>query len=147
MTDKRRVYTKVKQTLKKMMPQTPQNQIVTIAMMVAGIVLGRKTQLSVISLGVPHPAKPASLEKRMQRFVKNKRTDVTVNYLPFAQLILNQLSGHSLVLAIDGSCWAVGTTLVGWSRIYLKKHTPKQVGLGWVVSLISVLIAFGRDWL
>jgi hypothetical protein len=42
MTDKMKVYTKIMQKLKKMMPQTPQNQMVTIAMMVAGIVLGRK---------------------------------------------------------------------------------------------------------
>jgi len=103
MTDKMKVYTKIMQKLKKMMPQTPQNQMVTVAMMVAGIVLGRKAQLSNISLEVPHPAKPASLEKRMHRFVKNKQFEVEVNYLPFARLILTQLADKPLVLAIDGS--------------------------------------------
>jgi hypothetical protein len=73
MTDKMKVYTKIMQKLKKMMPQTPQNQMATIAMMVAGIVLGRKAQLSNISLEVPHPAKPASLEKRRLMFSTSDR--------------------------------------------------------------------------
>ena len=42
MTDKMKVYTKIMKKLKKMMPQTPQNQMVTTAMMIAGIVLGLK---------------------------------------------------------------------------------------------------------
>ena len=68
----------------KMMPQAPQNQMVTVAMMVAGIVLGGKAQLSAMSLEIPHPAKPASLEKRMHRLVKNERFEVETNYSTFA---------------------------------------------------------------
>lgn len=65
MTSKRKIYTKIIQALKKMMPQTPQNQLITVAIMVVGIVLGRKAPLSAISLDVPYPAEPASLEKRI----------------------------------------------------------------------------------
>lgn len=129
MTNKMKVYTKIMQKLKKMMPQTPQNQMVTTAMMVAGIVLGRKAQLSAISLEVPHPAKPASLEKRMQRFVKNERFEVEVNYLPFAELILSHLADKPLVLAIDGSNVGRGCMAIVVGVIYKKRAVP----LAWLV--------------
>ena len=129
MTDKMKVYTKIMQKLKKMMPQTPQNQMVTVAMMVAGIVLGRKAQLSNISLEVPHPAKPASLEKRMHRFVKNKQFEVEVNYLPFARLILTQLADKPLVLAIDGSTVGRGCMAIVVGVIYKQRAIP----LAWLV--------------
>jgi len=32
--------------------------------------------------------------------------------------------------------------LVGWARIHLKHHTPLQVLIGWMVSVISVFIVF-----
>jgi hypothetical protein len=129
MTDKMRVYTKVKQTLKKMMPSTPQNQMVTIAMMVTGIVLGRKAQLSVMSLEVPQPAKPASLEKRFHRFVKNEQVEAAVCYLPFAQLILNHLADKPLVLAIDGSTVGRGCMALVVGVIYRQRAIP----LVWIV--------------
>ena len=129
MTDKRKVYSKVRQKLKKMMPTTPQNQVVTIAMMVTGIVLGRKAQLSAMSLEVPHPAKPASLEKRFQRFVKNERFDVQVSYLPFAHLILSHLADKPLVLAMDGSTVGRGCMALMVGVIYHKRAIP----LAWIV--------------
>jgi len=129
MTDRMKVYTKIIRKLKKMMPQTPQNQIVTVAMMVAGIVFGRKAQLSNISLEVPHPAKPASLEKRMQRFVKNKRFEVEVNYLPFARLILTHLANTPLVLVIDGSTVGRGCMALVVGVIYKQRAIP----LAWLV--------------
>ena len=42
MTDRYRVYTKVKKTLKQMMKLDHQGQVVTLAMMIAGIVLSHK---------------------------------------------------------------------------------------------------------
>ena len=129
MTNKMKVYTKIMQKLKKMMPQTPQNQMVTTAMMIAGIVLGRKAQLSAISLEVPHPAKPASLEKRMHRFIKNERFEVEVNYLPFAELILAHLADKPLVLAIDGSNVGRGCMAIMVGVIYKQRAIP----LAWLV--------------
>ena len=129
MTNKRKVYTKIMQKLKKMMPQTPQNQLVTTAIMVTGIVLGRKAQLSTISLEVPHQAKPASLEKRMQRFVKNERFEVAVNYLPFAKLILGHLADKPLLLAIDGSQVGRGCMAIVIGVIYKQRAIP----LAWLV--------------
>ena len=129
MTDKMKVYTKVMQKLKKMMPTVPQNQVITIAMMVTGIVLGRKAQLSVMSLEIPHPAKPASLEKRFQRFVKNERFVVQVSYLPFAHLILSHLADKPLVLAMDGSTVGRGCMALMVGVIYRKRAIP----LAWIV--------------
>ena len=129
MTNQMKVYTKIMQKLKKMMPQTPQNQMVTTAMMVAGIVLGRKAQLSAISLEVPHPAKPASLEKRMQRFVKNEQFDVEINYMPFAELILDHLADKPLLLAIDGSNIGRGCMAIMVGVIYKRRAIP----LAWLV--------------
>lgn len=129
MTNNMKVYTKVMQKLKKMMPQTPQNQLVTTAMMVAGIVLGRKAQLSAISFEVPLPAKPASLEKQMQRFVKNERFEVEINYLPFVELILSHLADKPLLLAIDGSSVGRGCMVIVVGVIYKRRAIP----LAWLV--------------
>jgi hypothetical protein len=129
MTEKRKVYTKIMQKLKKMMPQAPQNQMVTVAMMVAGIVLGGKAQLSAMSLEIPHPAKPASLEKRMHRLVKNERFEVETNYLPFAELILSHLADKPLVLAIDGSSVGRGCMAIVIGVIYHRRAIP----LVWLV--------------
>lgn len=103
MSDKKKVYTKVLQTLKKQMPTTKECFVVTLAMMISGIVTGKKAQLSVMSEQIPTQAKPKSNEKRMRRFVKNKRVDKTVFYMPFAEMILQQLATHTLYIAIDGS--------------------------------------------
>lgn len=77
MTDKMKVYKKVLKMLKKVMPTAKQNQVVVLAMMVAGIVLGKKAQLSEMSLHIPHSAKPDSIAKRFRRLVKNEQVDVT----------------------------------------------------------------------
>ena len=129
MTDKMKVYTKVMQKLKKMMPTVPQNQMVTLAMMVSGIVLSRKAQLSVMSLEIPHPAKPASLEKRFHRFVKNERFDTQVCYLPFAHLILSHLADKPLILAMDGSTVGRGCMTLMVGVIYRQRAIP----LAWIV--------------
>jgi membrane-associated phospholipid phosphatase len=36
----------------------------------------------------------------------------------------------------------VATLLVGWSRVELKRHTPGQVLLGWVVGACAMIVAF-----
>ena len=41
MSDKMKVYTQVLKTLKKLMPTTKQCYIVTLAMMISGIVIGK----------------------------------------------------------------------------------------------------------
>lgn len=96
MTDRYRVYTKVKKILKHM------RQVVTLAMMIAGIVMSRKAQLSVMSSEIPTETNEKSVEMRMRRWVKGE-LDVEAIYMPFARQILEALSHLPLVLVMDGS--------------------------------------------
>src|SRR5690554_8043755 len=91
MTDRYRVYTKVKKTLKSMMKLDHQGQLATLAMMIAGIVLSRKAQLSVMSSEIPTATQEQSIEMRMRRWVKDD-LDVEAVYMPFARQILEALS-------------------------------------------------------
>ena len=102
MTDRYRVYTKVKKMLKQMMKLAHPGQVVTLAMMISGIVMGRNAQLSVMSSEIPSAAKEKSIEMRMRRWVKGE-LDVEVAYMPFARQILEALSHLPLVLVMDGS--------------------------------------------
>ena len=129
MTDKMKVYTQVLKTLKKLMPTTNQNYVVTLAMMISGIVTSKKAQLSAMSGEIPgQGAKPQSIEKRMRRFVKNERVDEKVLYLPFAEMILQQLAQHTLYIAIDGSTVGRGCMTVMVGVVYRQRMLP----LAWV---------------
>ena len=41
-----------------------------------------------------------------------------------------------------GYLLAICTPLVGWARIRLKHHTPVQILIGWMVSMICVFVVF-----
>lgn len=124
MTDSQRVYTKVLQTLKKRMPTYKQGHVVTLAMMVTGIVLSSKAQLSALSLEIPYPAKPKSLEKRRRRWVKNENVDKNFYYLPYARLLLQHLSTHPLRLVLDGSSVGRGCMTIMVCVIYRQRALP-----------------------
>ena len=49
MTDRQRVYTKVLRSLKETLKGQKQGHVVTLAMMITGIVMSKKAQLSVIT--------------------------------------------------------------------------------------------------
>jgi len=129
MTDSQRVYIKVLKTLKKLMPTHKQGHVVTLAMMINGIVLSGKAQLSAMSLEVPHPAKPKSLEKRMRRWVKNENVDKNFYYLPYARTLLQHLSNHPLTLVLDGSTVGRGCMTIMVCVVYRQRALP----LAWLV--------------
>lgn len=129
MTDKMKVYSKVKQALKKMLPTANQNQVVVLAMMVTGIVMGGKAQLSEMSLHVPEKALPDSLAKRFQRFVKNDHVVSTTLFLPFAQQIIAALAGSRLVVMMDASQVARGCMTLMVAVVYRNRALP----LAWIV--------------
>lgn len=124
MTDKMKVYTQVLRTLKKMMPTTKQCYVVTLGMMISGIVTSKKAQLSVMSGEIPSGAKPKSIEKRMRRFVKNENVDEKVMYLPFAEMILQQLGQNKLYVAIDGSTVGRGCMAIMVGVVYRQRLLP-----------------------
>lgn len=49
MTDRQKIYSRVLKVIKKIMKNHKQGHVVTLAMMITGIVSGRKAQLSVMS--------------------------------------------------------------------------------------------------
>ena len=67
----------------------------------------------------------------------------------FAYKVSAHATGAALCASILWSAapaWGVAGALaalaVGWSRVELRRHTPGQVLLGWVVGLLSALLAF-----
>ncbi len=128
MAGKMKVYTQVLKTLKKMMPTTKQCFVVTLAMMISGIVTSKKAQLSVMSGEIASQAKPKSIEKRMRRFVKNENVDEKVMYMPFAEMILQQLAQQTLYIAIDGSTVGRGCMTIMVGVVYRQRLLP----LAWI---------------
>jgi len=128
MTDRHRVYTKVKKTLKQMMKLDHQGQVVTLAMMISGIILSRNAQLSVMSSEVPTMTKEKSIEMRMRRWVKDD-LDVEAMYMPFARQILEALSHMPLVLVMDGSQAGRGCMVLMVGVLYQKRALP----IAWLV--------------
>lgn len=129
MSDRQRVYTKVLKTLKQMMPTQTQGHVVTLAMMITGIVIGKKAQLAPMSTQVPYPAKDKSIEKRMRRWVKNGRIEMEVYFMPFAQALLAGLAQNTLLLAMDGSQVGRGCMVLMVGVVYQKRALP----IAWVV--------------
>ena len=128
MTDRYRVYTKVKKMLKHMMRLDHQGQVVTLAMMIAGIVMSRKAQLSVMSSEIPTETKEKSVEMRMRRWVKDEM-DVEAVYMPFARQILEALSHLPLTLVMDGSQAGRGCMVLMIGVLYQKRALP----IAWLV--------------
>lgn len=128
MTDRDKVYTKVKKTIKQMVKLEHQGQVVTLAMMISGIVMSRKAQLSSMSSEVPSKIKDQSIEMRMRRWVKDD-LDVETVYMPFARQILEALAHMPLVLVMDGSQAGRGCMVVMVGVLYQKRALP----IAWLV--------------
>ena len=103
MTDRYKVYTKILKSIKEIVPNQHPGHTLTLAMMITGIVLSKKAQLSEMSSEIPSAAKDKSIEMRLRRWVKNHRIDGDLIYLPFAQQILRVLASQTLLLVMDGS--------------------------------------------
>ena len=129
MSDRYRVYSTVLQSLKRLLANQKQGHVVTLCMMIAGIVIGKKAQLSAMSSEIPYSAKDSSIEKRMRRFVKNDRITDSIYFLPFARELLAGLSGKSFVLAMDASVVGRGCMVLMIGVLYKKRMLP----IAWVV--------------
>jgi len=128
MTDRDKVYTKVKKTIKQMMKLDHQGQVVTLAMMISGIVMSRNAQLSAMSSEIPTKTKEKSIEMRMRRWVKDA-IDVEAVYMPFAGQIVEALSHLPLVLVMDGSQAGRGCMVLMVGVLYQKRALP----IAWLV--------------
>jgi len=129
MTDRYKVYTKVLKTIKHFVTDQYPGHTVTLAMMIAGIVMSKKAQLSEMSSEIPTDAKDKSIEMRLRRWVKHDGIDGEMIYLPFARQILNALSEQELVLVMDGSQAGRGCMVLMVGVVYKKRALP----IAWLV--------------
>jgi len=129
MTDRYKVYTKVLKTIKQFVTDQHPGHTITLAMMIAGIVMSKKAQLSEMSSEIPTEAKDKSIEMRLRRWVKHIGIDGDMIYLPFAQQILNALSEQELVLVMDGSQAGRGCMVLMVGVVYKKRALP----IAWLV--------------
>ncbi len=124
MSERFKIYKEVLTTLKKFLKQQTQGHVVTLAMMIAGIVIGKKAQLSAMGSELPLKQKDSSIVERMRRFVKNDNIELATYYMPFASLILESLSKAPLVLAMDGSQVGRGCMALMLGVVYKKRTIP-----------------------
>ena len=129
MTDRYKVYLKVKKTVEQMVTHAHPGHVITLAMMIAGIVMSKKAQLSEMSSEIPSEAKDKSIEMRLRRWVKNEAIDAEMIYLPFARQVLEALSDKELILVMDGSQVGRGCMVVMVGVLYKKRALP----LAWLV--------------
>jgi hypothetical protein len=129
MTDRYKVYTKVLKVLKEMLRLSHPGHVLTLAMMIAGIVMSRNAQLSSVSAETAAEAKDKSIEMRLRRWVKHKGLDADAIYMPFARQILEALSGLPLILVMDGSQVGRGCMVLMVGVLYKKRALP----LAWIV--------------
>jgi len=129
MTDRYKVYTKVLKTLKSCIKLHHSGHVVTLAMMIAGIVLSKKAQLSEMSSEIPSLAKDKSLEMRMRRWVKHEKLEAEAIFLPFAQQVIQALAHVPLVLVMDASQVGRGCMVLMVGVVYRKRALP----LVWLV--------------
>ena len=120
MTDRYKVYTKVLKVLNEMLSLSHPGHVLTLAMLIAGIVISRKAQLSAVSAETATKAKDKSTEMRLRRWVKHNCIETDVVYLPFAKQILETLSALPLALVMDGSQIGRGCMVLMVSVLYQK---------------------------
>ena len=124
MTDRYQVYTKVLKVLKEMLSLSHPGHVLTLAMLIAGIVISRKAQLSAVSAETATKAKDKSTEMRLRRWVKHDSIDTDVVYMPFARQILAALSALPLILVMDGSQVGRGCMVLMVSVLYQNRALP-----------------------
>lgn len=131
MSNQHRVY---RETLKKLNETLPlrgkaQGHVATLALMITGIILGKKAHLSAIGNEAAVTMKDKSLEKRVQRWVKNQNITLETYYVPFVTAILAALAGKPLTLVLDGSVVGRGCMMLMVGVVYQHRLLP----LTWTV--------------
>jgi hypothetical protein len=129
MSDNRRVYRTIRQTIMQLYPGEPKGNtarmLTTLAALVSGIVMGKSCQLPTIAKKAPDRATPDSRVKRYSRWIQNERIEYGVYYLPFVQELLYRLAEiRELVFIIDGSEVGHGCITLMISLLYGKRALP-----------------------
>lgn len=134
MSDARRVYRRIKTSLRQLYPKQLNGHQIrhldTLAGMITGIVLNKKCHFEAMARKAPDPSKVESRVKRFSRCVQNEQVSQETYFMPFAEILLASLGATgSVVLVMDGS--EVGRHCVALmvSVVYQKRALP----LAWVV--------------
>lgn len=153
MSDASRLEAVVVRTLLTHLPGMQDDNQLTLAYLIVGLILGRNVQLAKIAERVNYAHKESSLEDRFRRFVANPNIEVQVSYSIFIRLIFKAINLKQLVLSIDttksgGSCI---TLMIGvsyhsralplvWVTFKGKKgHTPQEIQLALLKTVQSYL--------
>lgn len=129
MSDAVRLYQAILKNLCQLLPEMLEDNVMTLAMLVTGILRARNGQLLKIASKVRYPGKTSSLVDRFRRLVRNENIIVEATYNPVAQLFLCCLSQERLVLAID-------STQMGGNCLCLLisvRYKSRALPLVWVV--------------
>jgi hypothetical protein len=97
----RQLFLKIRDILHQLYEEPENHLIVTLALMVAGIFLGRHVQLWQIALWVPLPIQLTSIVRRFERFVADERVDVSVYFEPFVIAMRSCLGSETAYLILD----------------------------------------------
>ena len=84
----------------------PHHLIVTLALLLTGLILGRQVQLWEIALWAPLPIQLTSLVRRFERFLADPRVEPAVWFAPFVRSMHQTLGYEVAYLIID--CTRVG---------------------------------------
>ncbi len=129
MSDAVRLYEVVLRTVNHLMPDMLEDNRITLAYMITGILRGKNVQFPKIARAVSYPCKKTSLEDRFRRFVRNHNIVVDVQFTPVVELILPALSKERLVLLVDSTKVGGGCICLMIGVMYKSRALP----LGWVV--------------
>ena len=133
MSDNRRRYSAIKNTIKQIYATEPKGNVArhlhTLAALISGIVGSKRTNLPAIAGQVPDRTKLESRVKKFSRWLTNEHIGAELYFLPFADALLQSLAHLPLVLAMDGSEVGRGCLTLMVSVIYRKRALP----LAWIV--------------
>jgi hypothetical protein len=129
MSDATRLYNTILSHLLKLLPDMLEENRLTLAMMMTGLLRSRNGQLKKMVRAVRYAGKKESLVERFRRLVRNGQIVTEVEYNPFVLLILAALSKEQLVLMIDSSKIGGDCICLMVSVYYKSRALP----LAWVV--------------
>ena len=129
MSDAARLYRAVLSNLVQFLPAMKEENCLTLAMMITGILRSKSGQLSKMVRAVQYGHKKESLVTRFQRFVRNPKIEVELTYTPLVSLVLAALSPQQVVLMVD-STQLGGKCLCLMVSVYYKS---RALPLAWLV--------------
>ena len=129
MSNEIRLFRTVARMINKFLPGMLEENRVTLAYLITGIIGSREVQFRQVANRVVYPGKETSLVERFRRFIRNQNIVVKVEFNPFVSLILASLSQTRLVLAVDSTKVGGGCLCLMVSVVYKSRALP----LCWVV--------------